>query len=182
MTKQYYEGAQMTKQYYEQFNLIDKSRFSDGPWIKEPDAVSWTNYGLPCLIKRIEHSGHLCGYVGVFKQHPLYKKEQNELENFEQISVHGGVSLCGFNEKNDALHFRVDGVYEEFDKFLKVWWIGFDCFHWYDYAPMYSLKSIKIEEISEYRDIEYVKTQVNNLAKQLYDLSDYTKDESNMNL
>ena len=165
----------MTKQYQEQFNLIDKSRFLHGPWIKEPDAVAWINYGLPCLIKRIDVWGHLCGYVGVFKQHPLYKKEQNELENFEQISVHGGVSFCGLNEKNDALHFRVNG--------LKIWWIGFDCHHTYDYAPrysrdfleieqMYGYKSTNIEEILKYRDIEYVKTQVNNLAKQLYDLSE----------
>ena len=55
------KGARMNIQYQEQFNLIDKSRFSDGPWIKEPDAVSWVNYRLPCLIKRIETSGHLCG-------------------------------------------------------------------------------------------------------------------------
>ncbi len=46
-----------------------------------------------------------------------------------------------------------------------IWWLGFDCSHYDDYTPSYS--KLRIREHGEYRDIEYVKAEIESLAAQL---------------
>lgn len=63
-----------------EYRTIDKSLWPRGPWDAEPDKKQWQDEvtGLPCLIVRVEHSGHLCGYVGVPAKHPLHGKSYSE--------------------------------------------------------------------------------------------------------
>lgn len=46
-------------------------RFGAGPWLDEPDEVSWLDEatGYPCLVRRND-MGNLCGYVDVWPNHP----------------------------------------------------------------------------------------------------------------
>ncbi len=76
-----------------EYRTIDKSSWGLGPWQDEPDKVQWTDpeTGLPCLIKRVEHSGHLCGYVGVGPDHPLHGRTGYDKEGL--LSVHGGITF-----------------------------------------------------------------------------------------
>lgn len=52
---------------------LDKSGWSDGAWMTEPDKRQWLDpvSGFACLILRGDF-GHLCGYVGVPPTHAAY--------------------------------------------------------------------------------------------------------------
>jgi len=75
-----------------EYRTIDKSSWKPGPWKDEPDKVQWIDEetNLPCLIKRVDFSGHLCGYVGVGPTHPLHEKDY-DYETMD-LHVHGGIT------------------------------------------------------------------------------------------
>jgi hypothetical protein len=133
------------------------------------------------MIVRNPTLGCLCGYVGVYTDHPWHGyryhgpctadnpcgKEWCDHTPESQIEVHGGITFSGKR-----------GRAESFDE--NIWWFGFDCGHWRDLTPgMVSLmEKMKKEtgiggaylahaEHDIYRDIQYVKTQVQSLAQQL---------------
>ena len=56
-----------------EWSFMDKTEWGEGPWMREPDKRQFVDVatGLPCLIHR-NHSGALCGYVGVTEGHPLF--------------------------------------------------------------------------------------------------------------
>jgi hypothetical protein len=58
-----------------EYRTIDKAEWGPGPWQDEPDKAQWQDEetGLPCMILR-NHSGALCGYVGVDSTHPWFGK------------------------------------------------------------------------------------------------------------
>ena len=61
---------------FKKFNIIDKSKYSDGPWMNEPDlelAID-NNSGFPMILRRADVGGQINGYVGVPKCHPLHGK------------------------------------------------------------------------------------------------------------
>jgi hypothetical protein len=122
----------------------DKSKWGPGPWQAEPDSLEWTDEatGFQCKIKR-NGLGALCGYVGVPDPDGVYNASYNELENI--VSCHGGLT-CGYQR---------DGTT----------WLGFDCCHAGDLVP--EMNFLGIAPGQDYRDIAYVKSEVETLAKQL---------------
>ena len=126
-----------------------KSGLPEGPWHLEPDRMQWRepDSGLCCLISRHCQLGSLCGYVGVQPGHPLYGTDYDQLE--AQLSTHGGLTFSGHLPGADH----------------KLWWLGFDCAHFTDLVP--ALMPCKIG-MGEYRDFNYVQTEVVNLARQIY--------------
>jgi len=97
--------------------------FGYGEWIEEPDSLEIEYRGYKALVERISKQepfakeetyfgGHLCGYVVIPDDHPLFKKENID------IDCHFGIT---FNE-----------AYEEH-------LIGFDCAHSGDYIPSMEL-------------------------------------------
>jgi hypothetical protein len=96
-----------------------------------------------------------CGYVGVEKGHPLYKKNYGQIN----ASVHGGLTFSGWLDES------------------KTWWFGFDCGHYgdgydFDKAREYGY----IDEVSQKRfkkiqgdfwTKEQVERECKNLAEQL---------------
>lgn len=84
----------------------------------------------------IKHSklGHLCGYLGVPKDHPWYGQDGNE------IRVHGGISWSGDHIPN-------------LEPEPNIWWLGFDCGHYGDVIP-YMMLSIDKDET--FKDRAYV--------------------------
>lgn len=165
-----------------EYHTIDKSAWGEGPWTKEPDKVSWTDEatGLPCLIVR-NPSGALCGYAGVAKDHPahgmgymqcVYGADGNERvlptgkQAIYDITVHGGLTFadgCSHGDEATSIcHIPEPGQPDD------VWWFGFDCAHYGDLTPevLHRYPNPSYNH-GTYRDLNYVKDQVEKLAVQL---------------
>lgn len=125
----------------------------EGEWSKEEDRVQWEHKGFDCLIIRNPLSFVLCGYVGVPKTHSYFKKSYSDID---EISVHGGLTYA--NEcMGHICHNPNTGLHDS------VWWLGFDCAHGYDISPGFDF----IMPDAKYRNIAYLKKEVNELAEQL---------------
>ncbi len=160
---------------------VDRTHWPPGPWNDEPDKLNWrTASGLPGMIVR-NNLGGLCGYVAVAEGHPCFQRsETSEYETgadgepdysqrkpnpYDDLSVHGGVTFtnkCG----GKICHVPEPGEPDD------VWWVGFDCVHSGDWhPPSYKRTGTYDRELPSYgeayRDIEYVKRQVESLAEQL---------------
>jgi hypothetical protein len=103
---------------------------------------------------------HLCGYVHITKDNKCWGVDYDYLPD---ISVHGGISYTG--------HF--------FNNNKEIWTIGFDCAHYRDLSPYsylvedkgYQLNFTPISNKDKYRDMDYVTTEIENLAEQLSEFS-----------
>lgn len=149
----------------------------DGPWKDEPDKAQWVDEAsdLDCLAVRAHH-GAWCGYVGIPPGHPWYDVSPHKI----RASVHGEVnfgSRCDEGkdiESEPAIcHVPEPGRPED------VYWIGFDCAHSWDIAPIRDerIRSITGEATdlydnlllkyrARYRTLEYVMDEVRSLAAQ----------------
>ena len=164
--------------------LYARSKWLPGPWHDEPmDQIVWTDpvTGLPCLMWR-GFMGSWCGYVSVPEGHPAYGKDYHSVD----ANVHGGLTFAGTREL------------PRFESAPTDWWLGFDCNHYMDLAPgMLSLEKEMLardgdtglwnrhkqydprtgairrgSELTEerYRDIHYVRAEVESLARQLKEM------------
>lgn len=161
-------------------SFIDKSGWGGGPWHGEPDKIQWTDEatGLPCLIVR-NGGGALCGYVGVAEGHPFFGVEYNGCagkscgESYcdhapdHAVEVHGGLTFSGFCQEGEhgICHVPAPGEPE------RVWWLGFDCGHFFDASPAYDARCgdayIFNGRDRTYRTVDYVRDECARLAAQL---------------
>lgn len=140
---------------------MEKLYDMNGPWANEPDRMEFEFAGFPCLIIRHMMLGHLCGYVGVPKGHPWYGVDYMDLSYDHDIDVHGGLTFGSYGDSEEVSenHYYKPSHY----KGNHLYWIGFDCNHYGDLAPyMYELELL----IGNYRDIDYVRREVQKLALQ----------------
>lgn len=131
---------------------MGKSYWPRGEWHNEPDNLGWVDEetGLYCKIKRNMKLGNLCGYVKV-----QLKPDANIDEIKQSLDVHGGITYD--NNESDSYMF------------------GFDCAHAGDLIPAVEMNYIMLEIIwgkdfrsnDTYKNIEYVKHECKELAKQL---------------
>ncbi len=112
------------------------------PWLDEPNEMEFEHCGLKCKILRVKIMGHLCGYVGIPENHRFYKKSYHDLNEINQIEVHGGLTFAGEINDNDGL-----------------WYFGFDAAHCGDLIPFIPPSPFRssIYESQEYRDINFMK-------------------------
>ena len=139
-----------------------KSEWGDGPWQQEEDSRIWVHGDIPCFIYRHSEFGNLNGYIGVPSTHPWYACEFTDLEM--GVEVHGGLTYAG----------PLDGL-DELKQYahMKFWWIGFDTAHAWDFTPgIYALLR-SLDPLTSpppsggvYRDMAYVKAEVERMAKQ----------------
>ena len=147
----------------------DRTYWPPGRWNDEPDRVEWiTQAGLPGLIFR-HPSGWLCGYVAVPPGHPLHGVSFMD-ERMGGLRAHGDINYSApcFGP---ICHTPSPGESDN------VWWFGFDCGHAFDWHPpghgreAASRAKTPFEREGGfdryYRDIPYVKDQVERLACQL---------------
>lgn len=131
-------------------------------WESEPDYLTGNICGLDCAIIRNTEMGNLCGYVAVPKNHPLFGvKYSANHPLLEAISVHGGLT---FSENYLPTNEGEPVVTED------QWWFGFDCAHADDITPLLNehFKRILGKPMpGTYKDIDYVKKEVEFLAVQL---------------
>jgi hypothetical protein len=137
----------------------------EGPWADEPDKAQWVDpsTNLDCLIVR-NHSGALCGYVGVPPEHPWHGKGYDFLP--VNVDVHGGLTFSGPCQEGAEDGPGVCHVPEPGRPF-DVWWLGFDCAHAFDKMPrIEALTNYPIAN-SVYRTFAYVQAEVTRLASQI---------------
>lgn len=139
--------------------------YPPGPWNNEPDKVQWVDptTDLDCLIVR-GPSGALCGYVGVYRDHPAYGKDYEDVD----VQVHGGLTFAAKCQEHDP-----EGICHvpEPGRDGDVWWLGFDCAHAYDLMPVtFSYPDYTVFQGDVYRDINYVTAECESLALQLSEL------------
>jgi hypothetical protein len=171
------------RSFVEEYRTIDKSDWGDGPWSDEPDKVVWVDEttNLDCMAVR-NHSGAWCGYVGVPGGHRAFNRDYEDLP----VVCHGGLTYSNFcqpvsDPSHGICHIPQKGRSDV------VWWVGFDCHHFMDYAPAFAQRMrelakgnddfLAVVEQSEtlhgqrmaetYRDLEYVVSEVTQLAEQL---------------
>jgi hypothetical protein len=77
------------------------------------------------MVHRSDFSGALCGYVGVWPEHPLFGLDTSALETAldRSLDVHGGITFASLG-----------AIHEEGARLL-VWAFGFDCSHAFDDTP-----------------------------------------------
>jgi hypothetical protein len=129
------------------------------PWKAEPNYVKWTDHatGYRCMITRVDFTGALCGYVRVPKGHPFYRRKYSgRIERL--VQVHGGVTFSGRPTRWTGGKLRGH-------------WFGFDCAHAWDFMPYMGLPYMGflpgVARDSTYRDLSFVRPQVEAMAKQL---------------
>lgn len=83
------------------------------PWESEPNNVRFKALGYDCEIKRHPELLHLCGYITIPSDHPLFVVEEGEMDHF--IGMHGGVT---YDKKRRSTRT-----------------LGFDCAHAEDFSP-----------------------------------------------
>lgn len=125
---------------------FDKKKWPPGPWKKEPDLAVWVYKNYHCRIERGEY-GAFCGYVSVPPGHPLFELNNNDIKKrYPELRCHGGIT-----------HTESELVSNE-----KIgWWIGFDCNHATDIAPLKE----PFYSGQVYRNFQYVKNETESLAQ-----------------
>ena len=116
-----------------------------GPWDGERDEVrvKWGKYEL--LAKRNLITGAWLGYVGVREGHRWFGVDYNDIS----ADVHGGLTYSG-------THWGESG---------DVWWVGFDCAHFYtDIVPGFKKGEVFSYPGATYKDLPFVWTELYKLA------------------
>jgi hypothetical protein len=143
--------------------FADKTNYPEGVWKKtEPDLCHWFRYTYPCLTLRDPTLGHWQGFVGIAEEHPLFGKNLPKLledKRFLQLQVHEGIGFSGKMTKQK--------------KYFEGYWVlGFATLGSSDFLPLWKEPPIedknKIVEIKTYKDIHFVRREVNDLARQLF--------------
>jgi len=129
---------------------IDRAGWPSGPWDSEPDRLDFIVAGFSCFVLR-NLQGAWCGYVGVPESHPYFGKDYNDVD----VVVHHGLTYAG-KCSPPICHVPSAGLPDN------VWWLGFDCHHYLDFAPGMARYDRGI-----YRDIRYARQQTELLAVQL---------------
>jgi hypothetical protein len=120
------------------------------PWDAEPSKEAGEVDSFPTRIVRHPSMKHLCGYVGVPSDHPLFGAHYDAVPFDDDGYPHGGLTYAD----NHAPNEKPDGQ----------WWFGFDCAHAGDFVPGIDRWP---ESKDQYRDIEYVRREVKQLAASL---------------
>jgi len=159
------------------YSITDEEReaWGPGPWLNEPSKVQWIDHysDFDCLVVRNRH-GSLCGYVGLPPGHRAHGCDYDAVD----VEVHGGLTFADSCDEIGAVE-RPDRAIchvPEPGRPADVWWLGFDCGHFMDLSPGLAAmeREYGIEKMLDhphlrpvYRDMAYVRTEVQNLAKQL---------------
>jgi hypothetical protein len=155
-----------------QWTWIDRKALGwpSGEWDGEPDKVHWKDEatGLDCLAVRNPRRGNWCGYVAVREDHPAFERDYDAVD----VDVHGGITFADFCQEATGPERGICHVPFPGDP-DRVWWLGFDCAHAWDHSPEDVKMSEerggcwRIDRDSQYRTLEYVKSECRSLAGQL---------------
>lgn len=143
--------------------FIDRSGWPAGEWDNERNFYEFKFEELDCLILRMPKMGHLCGYVKLPRQHPFYDNWNDWID----IDVHGGITYAQFTSEDDFIY--------KFMPETTDYWLGFDCGHSTDISPGIDSTVLREKYGITYKNVEFVKKQLANLASQLNTFFDLFK-------
>lgn len=106
---------------------------------------------FPYAILEHDVMGHLCGYLGVPRNHPWYGLDYDDI----YADVHGGIT---FSRDSDEADYPM-----ELPPSVHAWWVGFDCAHYGDLVPNMPFSPLEGEV---YRDRNFVFHELEDLARQ----------------
>lgn len=156
---------------------VDKSTWGPGEWQAEPDRVDFIAHGFACLALRHPEHGHFCGYVAVPREHPFYGKGYDDID----ANFHRGLTYAARCDGARVCHVPAPGMPDD------VWWIGGDFGHVWDRSPGFDARlrqmreaaptqavrklfsKTELERMTMYRALPYVREQIEDLARQLYE-------------
>lgn len=102
-----YPWAIRVETFEEDWKVLPRESWGEGPWLTEPDLIEWRSSEAPYpLIIRRGGTGALCGYVGIPPEHPF----------------HGRSPFPGTNHAGPCDDFRAPTGEPP-----TCWWFGFDC-------------------------------------------------------
>ncbi len=157
-------------------SFLDKSGWPDGPWKLEPDKMLWKDEktGYLCLMRRVAELTHHCGYVGVTKDHPLwrtqllqFRRDKVLLDYFQ--SVHGFITMAYPGkrfESEPGPHNKigiapVEGLPNPED----IWWIGIDMVQNEDVVPIIADDPADNNPDRTYRDLGFLVHELQKLSE-----------------
>jgi hypothetical protein len=162
----------------------DKSSWADGPWVAEPDELTWVYKEYRCLAWRHPEHGTLNGYVQVPEDHPCHGMDfddriemmRNDVEDPENCPPFISILLEAFDPKaRDGtvpisiaipVHGGITFAGEIPDR--DGWWFGFDTNHCDDMlcVPKGDIISRLAPSLHRgiYRELPYVVSQVHAMA------------------
>lgn len=117
---------------------------------KEKNQDFFISHGFICEIFRHPEHLNLNGYIYVLPGHPWHGKHYDDLN----IEIHGGITHSGMD--NDGM-----------------WRLGFDTCHFGDLIPKFHEVGLSLGGEDVYRDWDYVTNELENLAKQAFDVMEY---------
>ena len=123
-----------------------------GEWTNEPDKITWffPQHNLMAMIVRHPLLGHLCGYVGLPNNHPLYGVSIDDAPGY----VHGHWTYADYCDDH-ICHKALP------DEPNKVYWLGFDCAHYNDLSPGLPYTQ------GTYKNIYYVANEIAQVLEEL---------------
>jgi hypothetical protein len=141
-----------------------KLLFEHRPWETEPSEAEWVDEPTKykCRIVRNEHTGTLCGYVGIPKGHKLYGMSYQDAEKDFPFHIHGGLTYSGQLGGGNVF----DG-----------WYFGFDTAHVDDFSPRLAIQMLRwaktdgvvnYHKEETYRTWDYVQKHVGRLSAALW--------------
>ena len=173
------------------------AKWGAGPWVDEPDHVTFVSSGYPCILHR-NHFGAWCGYVGIPSGHPFHGKSHSD-----RVPSPSDLNERRLDDRTAIIPLFLAACKEDpcdglvsLDLALDVhggitygaicggsichtppagetderWWLGFDCGHCEDVQP--DLKRINREfghdfDYGTYRTMNYAMGETCRLAVQL---------------
>lgn len=136
----------------------------EGPWHHEPDREEFQAHGFTCIVNR---AIAWCGYVGVPPGHPWHGKKYDDVtqKDGNYVEVHGGLTYAD-KCQGPICHIAKPGEPDD------LWWLGFDCAHSGD-LTIFDIDGVIPDRLrapigwhDTYRDLAYVKSETEQLAKQ----------------
>lgn len=139
--------------------------------------------GYKCVVL-FSRMGHRCGYVGIPKEHPLYREDHTghldmtmkDLQDME-IGKRSTISLLGqafddtdkvrletYFDVHGSLTYSGGGENSEYPIESNLWWFGFDCAHYQDGKDL----QLAYEKFPQHR--ESIKRMVE--IEQMYPIDD----------
>lgn len=146
-----------------------RAQWGEGEWSKEPNRIEGKMHGFDFLMHR-NKVGSWCGYVGIPEGHPAFGKDYEDID----VEVHGGLTYA------NACRAPICHIA---DNKTSIWWLGFDCSHAGDVMPSVigycksgllppslRMPSEILGMTETYKNVAYVKAEIDSLAKQLAEM------------
>lgn len=141
---------------YHEMKVIGSVDETIMPLVLDEGFIRVFNYkDFTCLILR-QDMGHLCGYIEIPEDHPYYDKGYDDMDLF----VHGGLTFFGDFDKFD-FGIAINNIIHN------KCYVGFDCAHSGDLMP------IGLTMYGTYRDMTYVRNEIEYVVDQLLDVNKY---------